>query len=153
MFSENEFKLEFLQNLSSYFLQGTVHGYTAMQLDLKVPGIRPEMVVESLERARNGLDHLLRLMSKAQPRWRNHFKSTVPVHETIPIAIYKRHIIFRSGGYNAKLIESETGAKVLCFAIARATLLLYYSYLKYIKLLCNVNIGHKDFIPSYLKQN
>ncbi|CAG9534370.1 unnamed protein product [Cercopithifilaria johnstoni] len=91
---------------------GTMHGYTAMQLDLKVPGIKLEIVMESLERARNGLEHLLQLMSKAQPRWRNHFKSTVPVHETMPVAIYKRHIIFRSGGYNAKLIESETGAKI-----------------------------------------
>ncbi|KAL3990290.1 polyribonucleotide nucleotidyltransferase [Acanthocheilonema viteae] len=91
---------------------GTVRGYTAMQLDLKVPGIKPEMLMESLERARDGLEHLLQLMSKAQPRWRNHFKNTVPVHETIPVAVYKRHIIFRSGGYNAKLIESETGAKI-----------------------------------------
>lgn len=89
-----------------------MNGYTAMQLDLKVPGIKPEIVVESLEQARNGLEHLLQLMRMAQPQWRNHFKSTVPVHETIPVAIYKRHIIFRSGGYNAKLIESETGAKV-----------------------------------------
>ncbi|KAM3728390.1 Polyribonucleotide nucleotidyltransferase 1 [Dirofilaria immitis] len=91
---------------------GTVSGYTAMQLDLKVPGIKPEIVIESLKQARNGLEHLLLVMKKAQPQWRNHFKSTVPVHETIPIAIYKRHIIFRSGGYNAKLIESETGAKI-----------------------------------------
>ncbi|OZC10130.1 putative polyribonucleotide nucleotidyltransferase [Onchocerca flexuosa] len=91
---------------------GTMSGYTAMQLDLKVPGIKPEMVMESLEQAKNGLKHLLLLMKKAQPQWRDHFKSTVPVHETIPVAIYKRHIIFRSGGYNAKLIESETGAKI-----------------------------------------
>ncbi|EJD73692.1 3' exoribonuclease family, variant [Loa loa] len=93
-------------------IAGTVRGYTAMQLDLKVPGIKPEVMMESLEQARNGLEHLLQLMRKAQPFCRNHFKSTVPVHETIPVEIYKRHIIFRSGGYNAKLIESETGAKI-----------------------------------------
>lgn len=96
-----------------------------MQLDLKVPGIKPEMVMESLEQAKNGLKHLLQLMSKAQPRCRDHFKSTVPVHETIPIAIYKRHIIFRSGGYNAKLIESETGAKVILFYNSQNCFLLY----------------------------
>lgn len=83
-----------------------------MQLDLKIPGIKPEMVAEALKGARNGLSHVLELMRKAQPRWREHFKSTVPVHETIPIAIYQRHVLFRSGGYNAKLIESETGARV-----------------------------------------
>uniref|UniRef100_A0A915Q826 polyribonucleotide nucleotidyltransferase n=1 Tax=Setaria digitata TaxID=48799 RepID=A0A915Q826_9BILA len=93
-------------------IAGTTRGYTAMQLDLKVPGIKPKIIVESLEKAKDGLERLLKLMKKVQPQWRNHFKSTVPVHETIPIAVYKRHIIFRSGGYNAKLIESETGAKI-----------------------------------------
>ncbi|EJW86780.1 3' exoribonuclease [Wuchereria bancrofti] len=93
-------------------IAGTVRGYTAMQLDLKVPGITPELVTESLKQARNGLEQLLQLMKKAQPLYRDQFKSTVPVHETIPVEIYKRHIIFRSGGYNAKLIESETGAKI-----------------------------------------
>lgn len=93
-------------------IAGTVRGYTAMQLDLKVPGITPKLVTESLKQARNGLEHLLQLMKKAQPVSRDQFKTTVPVHETIPVEIYKRHIIFRSGGYNAKLIESETGAKI-----------------------------------------
>lgn len=91
---------------------GTIRGYTAMQMDLKVPGMKPETIVEVLSKARKGLNLILDLMKKAQPLCRNHFKSTVPVFETIPVAVYQRHILFRSGGYNVKLIESETGAKI-----------------------------------------
>ncbi|VDN05339.1 unnamed protein product [Thelazia callipaeda] len=93
-------------------IAGTMRGYTAMQMDLKIPGIKLDVVAETLGRARKGLEHVLELMRKAQPGWREHFKNTVPVHETIPVAIYKRHILFRSGGYNSKLVESETGAKI-----------------------------------------
>lgn len=83
-----------------------------MQLDVKIPGIDERLLTDSLLRARSALDSVLTIMRKVQKKWRTTFKDNVPVFETIPIAIYQRHILFRSGGFNAKLIESETGAKV-----------------------------------------
>ncbi|CAK5015165.1 unnamed protein product [Meloidogyne enterolobii] len=65
-------------------IAGTSKGFTAMQMDLKICGIplKPEM------------------------------KSSVPIIELMQLPIYKRPILFRSGAYNAKLIEAETGVKV-----------------------------------------
>ncbi|VDK46456.1 unnamed protein product [Gongylonema pulchrum] len=117
-----------INGLEDYFgdmdfkVAGTVHGYTAMQLDLKIAGINPEVVTEALGGAQSGLEHVLKLMRNAQPRCREYFKSTVPIHETIPVAVYQRHILFRSGGYNAKLVESETGSRVRLILILQKTL-------------------------------
>lgn len=86
-----------------------------MQLDVKIPGIEISVLKESMNRARTGIDHVLKIMKAIQPTWRKNFKDSVPVFETMPIAVYQRHILFRSGGYNAKLIEAETGAKVISY--------------------------------------
>uniref|UniRef100_A0A0N5AP52 polyribonucleotide nucleotidyltransferase n=1 Tax=Syphacia muris TaxID=451379 RepID=A0A0N5AP52_9BILA len=93
-------------------IAGTSKGITAMQLDLKIPGITLEMVREALVRGRKGIDYVLKLMNEAQASPRSQFKSSVPVIETMNIPVFRKSILFRNGGYNAKLIEAETGVQI-----------------------------------------
>ena len=94
-------------------MAGTKSGFTAMQLDLKNNGLRKDQLLDALRAGRKGLDHVLKKMNEAIPEPRPEFKPTVPVMETMPLPSYKRAAIFRGGGYNAKLIEAETGTKIL----------------------------------------
>ncbi|KHN88242.1 Polyribonucleotide nucleotidyltransferase 1, mitochondrial [Toxocara canis] len=93
-------------------IAGTSKGLTAMQLDLKVAGISRKLLNEAIARGREGIAHVLLLMEKAQKAPRPEFKDCVPVIENIAIPIFRRHILFRSGAYNVKLIEAETGVKI-----------------------------------------
>ncbi|CAK5048317.1 unnamed protein product [Meloidogyne enterolobii] len=87
-------------------IAGTSKGFTAMQMDLKI------LFREALKRGQSGIEHVLALMRAEIPEPRPEMKSSVPIIELMQLPIYKRPILFRSGAYNAKLIEAETGVKV-----------------------------------------
>ncbi|MFH4974027.1 hypothetical protein AB6A40_000736 [Gnathostoma spinigerum] len=93
-------------------LAGTSKGFTAMQLDCKLPGISSAQMHEAIIRGKEGIDLLLKMMSEVQAVPRREFKSSVPVIDTVSLPIFKRQILFRNGGYNAKLIQAETGVKI-----------------------------------------
>lgn len=95
---------------------GTSKGFTAMQLDVSIPGISTQLLKESMLKGRSGLDNILRLMNKELPKARSEFKSSVPVMETITLLGAQRSVLFRSNAYNAKLIGAETGAQV-CYKL------------------------------------
>lgn len=94
-------------------LLGTKRGFTAMQLDLKTGGLTPKQLIEAVEAGRNGIDHVLGKMNAAIGKPRSSFKPSVPIMTTFPVPFYKRAILYRNGGYNVKLIEAETGVKIL----------------------------------------
>lgn len=93
-------------------IAGTSKGFTAMQMDLKICGLPTKIFCEALQRAQTGLEHVLALMRAIIPEPRSEFKSSVPIIELMQMPLYKRPILFRSGAYNAKLIEAETGVKI-----------------------------------------
>uniref|UniRef100_A0A914MZA9 polyribonucleotide nucleotidyltransferase n=1 Tax=Meloidogyne incognita TaxID=6306 RepID=A0A914MZA9_MELIC len=93
-------------------IAGTSKGFTAMQMDLKICGIPLKVFREALKRGQSGIEHVLSLMRAEIPEPRPEMKSSVPIIELMQLPIYKRPILFRSGAYNAKLIEAETGVKV-----------------------------------------
>lgn len=96
----------------NHFVLGTANGITAMQMDLKVPGISLQILKEALLKGQRGIEHMLTLMGEVQSSPRVEFKSSVPVVETMSLPSFRQHILFRSGGFNAKLIDAETGVKV-----------------------------------------
>uniref|UniRef100_A0A1I7V1L4 polyribonucleotide nucleotidyltransferase n=1 Tax=Caenorhabditis tropicalis TaxID=1561998 RepID=A0A1I7V1L4_9PELO len=91
---------------------GTKDGFTAAQLDVKNDGLTREQLRESLQAARNGIDHVLEKMTVMRDRPREQFKSTVPIIHSMRIEPHKRVTLFRNNGYNCKLIEAETGVKI-----------------------------------------
>lgn len=93
-------------------IAGSSSGFTAMQLDVKIGGLTRAQLSESMRSGQGGIEHVLQKMAVMRDRPRSEFKSSVPVLETMKLEVYKRQILFRNGGFNAKLIESETGVKV-----------------------------------------
>lgn len=93
-------------------IAGTSRGFTAMQMDLKICGIPLKVFREALKRGQSGIEHVLALMRAEIPEPRPEMKNSVPIIELMQLPAYKRPILFRSGAYNAKLIEAETGVKV-----------------------------------------
>ncbi|KHJ96651.1 putative polyribonucleotide nucleotidyltransferase [Oesophagostomum dentatum] len=93
-------------------IAGTSQGFTAMQLDVKVPGLTREQLSESLARAKTSVNYVLDKMSVIRDRPRAEFKPTVPVIETMRLDAYKRQALFRAGGMHAKTIDAETGTKI-----------------------------------------
>lgn len=84
-----------------------------MQLDVKISGLTRQQLSEALLGGQAGIEHVLDKMAVMRDRPRQEFKSTVPVIENMSLEPFKRQILFRGGAYNAKLIEAETGVKVI----------------------------------------
>ncbi|RCN32104.1 putative polyribonucleotide nucleotidyltransferase [Ancylostoma caninum] len=94
-------------------IAGSSQGFTAMQLDVKIPGLSRQQLTEALVSGKAGVDHVLDKMAVMLDKPREVFKPTVPVIESMRLDAYKRQALFRAGGMHAKTIEAETGVKVI----------------------------------------
>ncbi|VDL77900.1 unnamed protein product [Nippostrongylus brasiliensis] len=93
-------------------IAGSSRGFTAMQLDVKIPGLTRAQLSESFQSATNGIDHILHKMSILRDRPREEFKESVPVVSSMRLDAYKRQTLFRAGGLHAKAVEAETDVKI-----------------------------------------
>jgi polyribonucleotide nucleotidyltransferase len=91
---------------------GTQKGITALQMDIKIKGITPEIMAEALEQARTGRDHILGKMmeeiSKPNPELKDH----APRITVIQVPVSKIGAVIGPGGKNIRSIQEETGAKI-----------------------------------------
>jgi polyribonucleotide nucleotidyltransferase len=91
---------------------GTQKGITALQMDIKIKGITPELMAEALEQARAGRDHILSKMmeeiSKPNPELKDH----APRITVIQVPVSKIGAVIGPGGKNIRSIQEETGAKI-----------------------------------------
>ncbi|KAI1727029.1 3' exoribonuclease family, domain 1 domain-containing protein [Ditylenchus destructor] len=109
-------------------IAGTTNGFTAMQLDLKNQGLTRDQMREALIKSEAGIAHILSKMSEAIPQPRDPMKPNVPVIEVMELPPnHRRELLFRAGGYQAKLIRAETGVEItpeeeknLCFVAPNA---------------------------------
>ncbi|VDK60971.1 unnamed protein product [Cylicostephanus goldi] len=106
-----DFKIADVDNLKTNSL-GSSKGFTAMQLDVKIPGLTWEQLKEAFDSAATGISYVLEKMSVILDRPRAEFKATVPVIEQMRLDAYKRQALFRAGGMHAKTVEAETGVKI-----------------------------------------
>ncbi|TKR71972.1 hypothetical protein L596_019500 [Steinernema carpocapsae] len=93
-------------------IAGSKDGFTAMQLDLKIKGLPKSVISDALKRGKDGINHVLGKMRETIAESRPAFKDSVPVIEKIDVNGFQRAVLFRSAGFNVKLIEAETGVKV-----------------------------------------
>ena len=91
---------------------GTQKGITALQMDIKIKGITPEIMAEALEQARGGRDHILgkmmEVISKPNPELKDH----APRITVIQIPVSKIGAVIGPGGKNIRAIQDETGVKI-----------------------------------------
>jgi polyribonucleotide nucleotidyltransferase len=91
---------------------GTRDGITALQMDIKIKGLRREIVEKALEQARGGRFHILEKMSEALEAPRENISRYAPRIFTIQIPRDKIRDVIGSGGKTIRAIIEETGCKV-----------------------------------------
>ncbi|XP_065371523.1 polyribonucleotide nucleotidyltransferase 1, mitochondrial [Calliphora vicina] len=88
---------------------GTRKGFTAIQADLKIPGIPLKVVMESLQKATDAKSRILDIMSEAIAEPRKVKKDCWPVTERLQIEPQQRAQLIGPSGINLRKIYLETG--------------------------------------------
>jgi polyribonucleotide nucleotidyltransferase len=91
---------------------GTDKGITALQMDIKVSGLTPEMMAEALAQAKQGRAHILNEMLSVISAPRPELKEHAPRMITIKIPVDKIGAVIGKGGETIRSIQEETGAKI-----------------------------------------
>jgi polyribonucleotide nucleotidyltransferase len=91
---------------------GTAKGITATQMDLKVDGLRYEIVREALEQARKGRLHILGEMAKTVSEPKPELKPSAPRVVAIKIERDQIGAVIGPGGKVVQEIQRQTGATI-----------------------------------------
>jgi polyribonucleotide nucleotidyltransferase len=91
---------------------GSVEGITALQMDIKIEGLRREIVEQALDQARKGRLFILERMSGAIDKPRASISPYAPRIFTITIPRDKIRDVIGTGGKIIRSIIEETGCKI-----------------------------------------
>ena len=91
---------------------GTEAGITALQMDIKITSITPEIMQIALDQAKDGRLHILDEMGKALTHARDALADSAPKISTIKIPVDKIRELIGPGGKVIREICEETGAKI-----------------------------------------
>jgi polyribonucleotide nucleotidyltransferase len=91
---------------------GTKDGVTALQMDIKVEGVTPEIMKVALEQAREGRLHILGEMNKVIGESRTKMSEWAPSIITIKIDAEKIRDVIGKGGAVIRQITEETGTTI-----------------------------------------
>jgi len=91
---------------------GTEAGITALQMDIKISGLRWDIMEQALAQAKEGRLHILGKMLEILPAARDKFSPYAPSITTIQIDPDKIGKIIGPGGKVIRAIQDETGAKI-----------------------------------------
>ncbi len=91
---------------------GTAHGITALQMDIKVKGITPQIMEMALSQAREGRMFIMDKMLDTIPEPRLELSPYAPRIQTIKINPDKIGALIGPGGKTIRKIQEETGSKI-----------------------------------------
>lgn len=91
---------------------GTSKGITACQMDIKINGLKWEMLEEALEQARKGRAHILSEMNKTIAEAKNDYKPHTPRIERIIIDKDQIGAVIGPGGKVIQGIQKDTGTTI-----------------------------------------
>ena len=92
---------------------GTHKGITAIQMDLKIDGLTPEIIKNALETTHKGRDYIIdEIILKAIPAPRADVSEYAPKMITMKIAVDKIREVIGTGGKVIQKITADTGAKI-----------------------------------------
>ncbi len=91
---------------------GTAEGVTAIQMDIKVQGITPEIMRQALEQAHAGRQHILRRMLETIESPRGALSRFAPRVLRIKVNPEKIGAVIGPGGKMIRSIQDETGTKI-----------------------------------------
>ncbi len=91
---------------------GTAEGITALQMDIKVEGITPQIMEVALEQAQRGRLHILNEMSQVLAAPRSEMSEYAPRIVTYSIPTEKIRDVIGKGGSTIRSITEETGTTI-----------------------------------------
>ena len=91
---------------------GTREGITALQMDIKIVGITPQILKEALAQAKKARFEILDLIEATIPAPRAQLAPTAPKIDTIKIDVDKIKVVIGKGGETIDKIIEETGVKI-----------------------------------------
>ena len=91
---------------------GTEKGITAIQLDVKIPGLNEEIVSITLDRALKARLEVLKAMEAVMPKAREDVSEYAPKIKTIKVPVEKIGEVIGGGGKTIKNISATTGTTV-----------------------------------------
>jgi len=91
---------------------GTKDGITSVQMDIKIKGLRKEIMKEALYQAREGRLYILEKMYEAIPEPRKEVSPYAPKIEIITIPEDKALVVIGPGGRNVKEFRDKMGVSV-----------------------------------------
>ena len=91
---------------------GPAHGITALQMDIKITSITPEIMKVALEQAREGRLHILGEMNKVLDKPRPEMSEWAPTIITMKIDPEKIRDVIGKGGAVIRQITEETGTTI-----------------------------------------
>ena len=93
-------------------IAGTSEGVTAVQMDIKINGLPTEVMARAMQQAREARLHILGIMTKALPGYREELSPYAPQHEEVMVNPEIIRMIIGPGGKNIKAITTATGASI-----------------------------------------
>jgi polyribonucleotide nucleotidyltransferase len=91
---------------------GTREGITALQMDIKIPGVTSKIMGEALEQARRGRMHILGIMEESLAAHREEISQFAPRIYTLKIPTDKIRDVIGPGGKMIRSIIEQTGVKI-----------------------------------------
>jgi polyribonucleotide nucleotidyltransferase len=91
---------------------GTAEGITALQMDIKIAGVTPEIMKQALEQAREGRLHILKKMEDSLSLPREDLNANAPRIVSFVVPRDKIREVIGTGGKIIREITEKTGAKV-----------------------------------------
>jgi polyribonucleotide nucleotidyltransferase len=91
---------------------GTERGITALQMDIKIQGVKKEIMHAALEQAKEGRMHILGIMKQALPSTREEISQHAPRIIKIKINPEKIRDVIGKGGAVIRALTEETGTTI-----------------------------------------
>ena len=91
---------------------GTEKGITALQMDIKIRGITPEIMRQALDQAHDGRKFILGKILEVIPAPNKELKTHVPRLTTVKVPIDKIGAIIGPGGKNIRALQENTNTKI-----------------------------------------
>lgn len=93
-------------------LAGTKMGITALQADVKIPGLPLKVVMEAIQQATVAKREILGFMNKCIAKPRDKRKENGPVVENVKVPVSRRARFVGPGGYNLRRLQAHTGVTI-----------------------------------------
>jgi len=91
---------------------GTSEGITALQMDIKIAGLSPEVMAQALSQARDARMQILEVITNTIPKPREQLKDYAPRMTTLKIDPQKIGAVIGPGGKIVRSIQERTGVTV-----------------------------------------